>query len=158
MKDHIIRALATGFYSGYSPVVAGTVGSIPPLALAYFFIEGAVATLAVVAALTTLVSIWAAGEGERLFGHDSKMIVSDEWAGMFITLLFVPHDPLNYLIAFICFRVFDVVKVWPAGAAERLPGGWGVTMDDVVAGIQANLATQLIIWGLTTVGATVALR
>ena len=148
MKNAIVKALATGLYSGYSPVVAGTVGSIPPLALAYFFIGPNTPLLAVVVLVTTAISVWAAGEAENIFGHDSKMIVSDEWAGMFITLLFVPFSLTNYLLAFALFRVFDVVKLWPAGAAEKLPRGWGVTMDDVVAGIQANITLQiiLIVW------------
>ena len=102
------------------------------------------------AVFTTLVSIWVAGEAEELFGHDSKSIVSDEWAGMFITVLFIPPSPLNYVICFVAFRVFDVIKLWPAGAAENLPRGWRVTLDDVVAGVQANLAVQLILLILAT--------
>lgn len=145
MKDHLIRALATGFYCGYSPVVAGTVGSIPPVLIAYFLIGDNLSTLAIVAALTTVLSVWVAGEAEELFGHDSKSIVSDEWAGMFITLLFIPFSAQNYLLCFVLFRIYDVIKLWPAGAAEKLPGGWGVTLDDVVAGVQANLTAQILI-------------
>ncbi len=145
LKDGIIKALATGFYVGYSPITAGTVGSIPPLLIAYYLIGDNLLLLGAVALFTTLVSIWVAGEAEELFGHDSKSIVSDEWAGMFITLLFVPLSPLNYFMCFIAFRVFDVIKLWPANVAEKLPRGWGVTLDDVVAGIQANLAVQGIL-------------
>lgn len=148
MKSFIVKALATGFYSGYSPVVAGTVGSIPPLLIAYFFIGESISVLWIVTIVTLIISIWAAGEAENLFGHDSKMIVSDEWAGMFITLLYVPHTPIAYLISFVWFRFFDVIKLWPAGKAEKLSGGWGVTMDDVVAGVQANLVTHLTLWTL----------
>jgi len=150
LKDALIKALATGFYFGYSPIVAGTVGSIPPLLIAWFLIGENLPLLAGVAVFTTLVSIWVAGEAEELFGHDSKSIVSDEWAGMFITVLFIPSSPLNYVICFVAFRVFDVIKLWPAGAAEKLPRGWGVTLDDVVAGVQANLAVQLILLILAT--------
>jgi phosphatidylglycerophosphatase A len=148
VRDAIIKALATGFWVGYSPITAGTVGSIPPLLIAYFLIGANLTLLAAVALFTTLLSIWVAGEAEELFGHDSKSIVSDEWAGMFITLLFVPVSPMNYLIAFVAFRFFDVIKLWPASAAEKLPRGWGVTLDDVVAGIQANLAVQLTLLAL----------
>lgn len=143
MKDHIVRFVATGAYSGYSPIVAGTIGSIPPLLIAYFLVAGNLPLLALVAVLTTTISVWSAGEAERLFGHDSKSIVIDEWAGMFITLLFVPLTLKYYLIAFLAFRFFDVVKLWPAGAAEKLPRGWGVTFDDVFAGVQANISVQL---------------
>lgn len=65
---------------------------------------------------------------------------------MLIAFWLLPYSLTNYAIAFIAFRAFDVVKIPPARQCERLPGGWGVTMDDVVAGIQANLFTQLVIW------------
>lgn len=65
---------------------------------------------------------------------------------MFVALLFVPYSLINYVIAFFAFRFFDVVKIPPARQLERLPGGWGVTMDDIAAGIHANLATQLAIY------------
>ncbi len=147
-KDAIVKALATGFWVGYSPITAGTVGSIPPLLIAYFLIGDNLMLLGAIALFTTLLSIWVAGEAEELFGHDSKSIVSDEYAGMFITLLLVPISPTNYLIAFVAFRFFDVIKLWPASAAEKLPRGWGVTLDDVVAGIQANIAVQLTLLAL----------
>jgi phosphatidylglycerophosphatase A len=146
MKKTIVTALATGLYSGYFPIVAGTVGTIPAWLIAYFLIGGDTLTLAITAVITTAISVWAAGEAEEIFGHDSKSIVSDEWAGMFITLLFVPFSLTNYLLGFVLFRIFDVIKLWPASAAEKLPRGWGVTMDDVVAGIQANLVLHGVIW------------
>ena len=65
---------------------------------------------------------------------------------MFVALLFVPYSLINYVIAFFAFRFFDVVKIPPARQLERLRGGWGVTMDDIAAGIHANLATQLAIY------------
>lgn len=148
MKKKIVIALATGFYSGYFPIVAGTIGTIPAWLIAYFVIGPNTVALTVTAIVTTLISVWAAGEAEEIFGHDSKSIVSDEWAGMFITLLFVPFSLTNYLLGFVLFRVFDVIKLWPASAAETLPRGWGVTMDDVVAGVQANLVLHGVIWAL----------
>lgn len=146
MKKALVTLVATGLYTGYSPVVAGTVGSIPPLLIAYFLIGDNLLYLSLAALVTTLISFWAAGEAEGVFGHDSKKIVIDEWAGMLITLLFLPVTIKVYLIAFAAFRFFDVIKLWPAGAAERLPGGFGVTTDDIVAGIQANLAVQLYLY------------
>jgi len=108
----------------------------------------------VVTVVTFCVSVWSAGKVEQKLGHDAKKIVIDEWAGMFLALLFVPYSFSNDLIAFFAFRAFDVIKLPPAAQAEKLPGGWGVTMDDVVAGIQANVVTQLVIIALTrlTVG------
>lgn len=146
MKDKIVVLVATGLYSGFAPKWSGTFGSIPAWLIAFFLMPGNLPALAVAAGVTILISIWAAGEAEKLFGHDSKKIVIDEWAGMFLTLLFVPFSVTNYTIAFFAFRFFDVAKIPPASQMERLPGGWGVTMDDVVAGIQANLATHFVIF------------
>jgi phosphatidylglycerophosphatase A len=101
--------------------------------------------MAIAAVISLFVSAWAAGEAELLFGHDARKIVIDEWAGMFVSLIFVPFSPTNYLIAFVAFRFFDVVKLPPASQWEKLPGGWGVTMDDIAAGVHANIATQIIV-------------
>jgi phosphatidylglycerophosphatase A len=145
MKDRFIRVVATGIYSGYSPLVPGTVGSIPAWLIAFFLVRGHTPILVVVTIVTFCISVWSAGKAEQTLGRDAKKIVIDEWAGMFLALLFVPYSFGNYLIAFFAFRAFDVIKLPPAAQAERLPGGWGVTMDDVVAGIQANVLTQLVI-------------
>ncbi len=145
MKKIVVKAIATGLGAGYAPFASGTVGSMPPWFIAYLLIKGDQLTLALVTAVSIIISVWSAGEAESYFGHDSKKIVIDEWAGMFITLLLVPYSLTNYLIAFVVFRALDVIKIFPARPAEKLPGGWGVTMDDVVAAIQSNVATRLII-------------
>ena len=152
MKKFAARMLATGFWSGYFPVTPGTFGSIPPWLIAYFLIQNNQLWLTIAATVTTIVSVWSAGEAEKEFGHDARKIVIDEWAGMFITLLFLPYSFVNYTIAFFVFRALDVVKIYPARQVEQLPAGWGITMDDVVAGVQSNLVTHLIIWLLIRSG------
>jgi phosphatidylglycerophosphatase A len=149
IKDKLVRLIATGFYSGYSPLVPGTVGSIPAWLIAFIIVGGSIPTLVTVTIITFCVSVWCSGKAERMFGHDARKIVIDEWTGMFLALLFVPYSPGNYVFAFFAFRAFDVIKIPPAAQAEKLPGGWGVTLDDVVAGIQANVLTQLVIFGFT---------
>ena len=96
--------------------------------------------------MCTIISVILSGKAEKIYGHDARKIVIDEWAGMFIALILVPYSLLNYLIAFVAFRLLDAIKVYPANRAEKLPSGWGVTADDVVAGIQANLITQLTVY------------
>ncbi len=145
MRRPLARLLATGLYSGYSPLVPGTVGSVPAWLIGYFVIGERPYVMAAVILFTFVVSVWSATETEKLLGHDARKIVIDEWVGMFIAFLLVPVTLTNYLIAFVAFRFFDVVKLPPASQAERLPGGWGVTMDDVVAGVQANIVTQVIL-------------
>lgn len=145
MGDLLAKLIATGVYSGYSPIWPGTAGSIPAWLVAFLLIRGHTPILVAVTVVTFCVSVWSAGKAEQTMGRDAKKIVIDEWAGMFLALLFVPYSLGNYLIAFFAFRAFDVVKLPPAAQAENLPGGWGVTMDDVVAGVQANVVTQLVI-------------
>ncbi|MBU8933283.1 MAG: phosphatidylglycerophosphatase A [candidate division Zixibacteria bacterium] len=148
MKRIAIKMIASGFYSGYSPLIPGTTGTIPAWLIAYYLIAGNLSVLIAATVVTTALSIWVAGEAESYYGHDSKKIVMDEWAGMFIAIILVPFSLTNYAIAFVAFRIFDVIKLPPAAQAERLPRGWGVTMDDVVAGIQANIATRVVIFAM----------
>ena len=148
MKDWLIKFIATGFYSGYSPIWPGTAGSIPAWLIAFFLVKGDNIVLGVVAVMAFVVSVLSSGKMEQTLGRDAKKIVIDEWAGMFLALLFIPHSFVNYVIAFFAFRAFDVVKLPPARQSESLPGGWGVTMDDVVAGIQANVVTRVLVFVL----------
>jgi phosphatidylglycerophosphatase A len=67
----------------------------------------------------------------------------DEVVGMWASLLFLPLTPVAVAAAFLFFRLFDVVKPWPAGALERLPAGWGIMADDLAAGVYANLVVQV---------------
>jgi phosphatidylglycerophosphatase A len=143
VKNWIVKGIATGLFSGFSPLVPGTVGTIPAWLLLFFFVGTNQTALFATTVILVAVSVWSAGEAEQLFGHDAREIVIDEWAGMAVSVLFVPLTFTNYLIAFIAFRFFDVVKLPPAAQFERLRGGWGVTMDDVAAGIHANIAVQI---------------
>ena len=92
-----------------------------------------------------VVGTWASGEAERALGSkDPGAIVIDEVAGMTISVLTVPLTPAVLVLGFVLFRVFDVVKPFPAGASQRLGGGVGVMIDDVIAGIYA-LAILLVV-------------
>jgi len=148
VKNRLTRLIATGFYTGYCPLWPGTAGSIPAWLIVFFLVKGNNLTLGILTAVTFAVSVWTAQKMEPVLGHDARKIVIDEWTGMFVSVLFLPYSLVNYVIAFAAFRFFDVVKLPPARQSERLSGGWGVTMDDVVAGIQANLAAHVLIFVL----------
>ena len=145
MSAWLIRFFATGLYTGYSPTVSGTVGTIPAWFLVWFCFGTGVVWPIAITIVVTAASIWMAGLAELQLGHDSKKIVIDEWAGMCVSVLFIPHTLGAYLVAFVAFRLFDVVKIWPAAQMEKLPGGWGVTMDDIAAAIQANILTWIVV-------------
>jgi phosphatidylglycerophosphatase A len=149
---HLVRAIATGLYMGYFPIVPGTIGTIPAWLLGWFLLGRNDAVLLIATAITLAVSVWSASKAELFLGHDSRKIVIDEWAGMFVSLLFLPYRLDVYLGAFIFFRFYDVIKPFPAGYSERFPKGWGVTLDDLFAGIYANLTCWLCIFALQWLG------
>ena len=140
--------VATVGYCGYFPFAPGTAGSAAGLAfyaLVWWtgspFVEAGL-ILALFAA-----GVWAATTAERYFGGiDPGHIVIDEVVGMLITLAFVPVGWSGAAAGFVLFRIFDVIKPYPAGRFERLHGGLGVMADDVMAGVYANLALRLLMW------------
>lgn len=146
MKEKLAIILATGLGWGFFPVVAGTVGTIPAWLVAFYLVGDKPLVLSLLTIITFIIAVWSAGVAEKIYGHDAKKIVIDEWAGMFVTVLYIPFSLTSYLVAFFAFRFFDVAKIPPASQMERLPRGWGITMDDIAAGIYANLLTRLIIY------------
>jgi phosphatidylglycerophosphatase A len=149
----VVRFLATGAYMGYAPVAPGTVGSLGCAVLVWFFVPEvtpASSPLALgVMLLSTLafaaLAIWAAALAERQFGHDSSRIVIDEYAGFVISVLLLPKSLLLFAVAFVLFRALDIVKPFPARQAEALPGGVGIVMDDLVAGIYTNVLLRVML-------------
>lgn len=138
MKQRIAFVIALWFGCGLSPIAPGTVGSLGALPI-YFAVRshGWVAVLAA-AVVATLVGIWAAGVVARVRGlPDPQIVVVDEVAGTLIALSAAPPTWLGIGVAVGLFRLFDITKPFPARAAERLHGGAGIVLDDVVAGIYA---------------------
>jgi phosphatidylglycerophosphatase A len=129
---------------GYLPFVPGTWGSLLGLLLTWFFVPvnwWAVLIWLLILIIGAVVSTTA----EKDLGHDARPIVIDEILGMGLALLLVPKRIVYYVIAFILFRFFDIVKPFPARQAEKLPGGWGVMADDLVAGVYANVVVQILV-------------
>lgn len=141
----ISKLLATGFYSGYSPIAPGTAGSL--VGLAIYLIPGFENTilLSVVIVLTFIIGIFTSKQMEQALGEDPPPVVIDEIVGMWISLLFLPKGFFIAVVAFFLFRIFDIIKPQPARLVEKFKNGWGIMLDDVVAGVYANIVTQLII-------------
>jgi phosphatidylglycerophosphatase A len=142
-------AVATGLGSGYSPVVPGTAGSLVGLIL--FLPVHALPAAAMLGALAVLVALGIASASHvaRQVGvEDPGIVVVDEVAGMWISLLFLPFTPFTAAAAFVIFRVLDVVKPFPARRLEDLPGGYGIMCDDLMAGAYTNLLVRglLFVW------------
>lgn len=142
----IQRFLATGAFSGYSPVAPGTVGTILFL-LAFWLIPGLQGpALWITIVVLFVLGVWSATGVEELHGHDAQQINIDEMAGMAIALIAFPQGLAWYwaLLPFALFRLFDVVKPYPINRLQDLPRGWGVMMDDVLAGIYALIVFQVL--------------
>ena len=142
--------VATAAYIGYAPVAPGTVGSLGGLALyAVVRTVGTANTELLLLAVIVTAGVWSASVAERYFQKtDPGAIVVDEVAGMLLTLLWIQVSWLGGLVGFLAFRVFDILKPFPARWSERLPGGWGVMVDDLVAGLYAHLTVRLFVWAL----------
>lgn len=146
MKQRLAYAIATWFGLGFSPIAPGTLGTLAALPV-YFALRG-YGTIAVLAAAVaiTLAGVWAAGVVARLIGtQDPQIVVVDEVAGVLVALAFAPHTMTAVVLAVVLFRIFDMTKPFPARAAERLPGGWGIVIDDVVAGAWAAVLTEVVL-------------
>jgi phosphatidylglycerophosphatase A len=140
--------IATVGYCGYFPIAPGTVGSAAGL-LVYLLVWWSQSPLVEVGLIAILFAagVWAGTTSERYFGGiDPGPIVLDEVVGMLITLAFVPVGITGALIGFLLFRVFDVVKPFPARRLEALHGGLGVMADDAMAAIYANIALRVVLY------------
>lgn len=140
--------VSTFGYVGFFPVAPGTAGSFAALAL-YAVLrwvgEPGFEAVAIVAVFA--VGVWASTRAETLLGtEDPGPVVIDEVLGMLMTLGGMPLSLTGVAVGFVLFRVFDVVKPFPARRLERAPGGWGIMLDDAMAGIYGHLVLRLCLW------------
>lgn len=134
----LVKILATAFGAGYSPIAPGTCGTAITVPFVWALSSLAIGPWALVALAITALGIAVAHQADRVWGtHDSQRIVIDEVAGYCITMIPVERGhwaPL--LIGFVVFRALDITKPPPVRWIDRnLPGGWGVVLDDALAGV-----------------------
>lgn len=139
--------IATCGYLGYVPVAPGTFGSAAGLVVfAAVRWSGSPALELAVIILLFAVGVWSANAAERHFGGvDPAPVILDEVVGMLITLAFLPVNVTGAVVGFLLFRLFDVVKPWPANRLEAVHGGLGVMADDAMAGVYGNVAMRLLV-------------
>lgn len=146
--DRLVVFLASGAYVGYVPVASGTFGSLLSLPLLVALDRSGWSPSAVVALLIvgSVLSMVVAGRAGRIYGvHDSSRIVLDEVCGMAIAGALLAPTAWNLTLAFLVFRLFDIVKPFPAGYFDRdVKNGFGVVADDLVAGLYANLVVRVL--------------
>ncbi|MGA1980426.1 MAG: phosphatidylglycerophosphatase A [Sedimentisphaerales bacterium] len=154
------RLLVSCFGLGWLPVAPGTWGSLPPamlFALMCYFGSTAAAisiTMVVLVLLGSIVCIKFAPYVIAATGKsDPREVVADEFAGQAVTFLFIAAAPISNiwvtaLLGFLLFRFFDILKPWPIRKLEKLPKGWGILLDDLLAGVYAGIASLvcLVLW------------
>jgi len=149
-KPDIYSFLASFFGIGFLPKMPGTWGSVAAFGLymllpeTLFIGAGLFYTLPVFA-LFCLFAVYVSGKAERSLGHDSGHIVIDEVCGYFIAVMVLPKSLLVGVYALVLFRVFDIAKPLFISHSQKLPKGWGVVADDLLAGLVANALTQILI-------------
>lgn len=147
---HPIHFLSLGFGSGLSPVAPGTAGTLVAVILyvplSFLPLWAYVAVLIV----GTLLGIYLCREtSNKLGGHDHPSIVWDEFLGYWITMLFAPSGWYWIVIGFVLFRIFDIWKPWPIYIIDhKVKGGFGIMLDDLVAGAYALVILQSIVFYL----------
>jgi len=151
MRRAIVVFLASGAYLGYAPVASGTFGTLAGVAL-YPVFDGlrlfSVSVYLLSFAGLVAAAVILAGEAEKIFDeHDSGKITIDEVAGYVASTLFIAPTLTTVLASFFLFRLFDVLKLWPANYFDReVEGGPGVVLDDVISGFYANLVLRVVGW------------
>jgi len=144
--NHFILLFATGFGVGYSPIAPGTLGTLIAIPLYYFLSEIPSPLYEITLVGFFFLSVWISENAEIFFGKkDDQRIVIDEMMGFLITMLWVPKTTRFILIGFFLFRLFDILKPFPIRHLEKkFKGGFGVVLDDVMAGIYGNIILQII--------------
>ena len=146
-KNDIVIFLATGCFTGFLPKMPGTWGTFAAIPIVIITHRTTTTVQTVTAVIFVSFAAWIAGRAEILFeGRDARPIVIDEMVGFLITLLWLPLNFLTLCLGFFLFRLFDIVKPPPISTVEkRLQSGWGVVMDDVLAGVFANVTLRLLL-------------
>jgi phosphatidylglycerophosphatase A len=147
VKNFWAKAIATSFGAGFVPIAPGTAGTAVTIPLAWALADAPLWAYIIVTIFVTLVGVWAAHHADILWGtHDCQKIVIDETAGYLVTMLPVDkHHWPALLCGFVAFRIYDQFKPFPARRfQDKLPGGWGVVLDDVAAGVWGAVTMILL--------------
>ncbi len=146
-KNDFIVFLATGCFTGFLPVMPGTWGTFASIPVVILVHKGGAISQLISSIAFLVLAVWIASKAEVLLGtRDAPPIVIDEMSGFVISLIWLPLSLLTVCLGFVLFRLFDIVKPPPIGILEkRLQSGWGVVMDDVMAGIYTNISLRVFL-------------
>jgi phosphatidylglycerophosphatase A len=146
LRDLLIKAVSTFFFLGYLPLIPGTFGSIAGVGIFYLLGGGNQPVYFLFIFCIMVLGLLTSGKAEKLLNRkDPGCIVIDEIMGMLIALSFLPSDAKIVILAFLIFRILDMLKPFPAERLQNLHGAIGVMGDDLVAGVYANIVLQVIL-------------
>lgn len=149
IREKLVLLSASGAGAGYFPLFPGTIGTLVaiPFSLALNHLANfslALAGITLVAAV--FCAIWLASKASELLGQkDPGVIVIDEIAGFLLANFAAPNSLSVLLTSFMLFRFFDIAKIFPASRLEKLPGGAGIVLDDIMAGVYTFAIVQLLV-------------
>jgi phosphatidylglycerophosphatase A len=146
--SYVATLLSTFLGTGYFPFAPGTAASLLALPLAWLMVwKWSGTLLAAVAIMAYFTGVWTTGlHASRVGKSDPSECVIDEVAGQWLACAAAPLSMAGFALAFVLFRVFDISKMWPVSLGERLPGGWGIMTDDLIAGILSAFIIAALRW------------
>lgn len=137
------RWIATFFGIGYFPVAPGTVGSAVALVIFWLLPNLGGSAIGIGLPVAFFIGVWTSTGAEKQLGHDAHPIIIDEVVGQWLALALIPRGWLPWGLAFLLFRGFDIWKPFPIYRSQKLPGGWGIMMDDLLAAIYTVILIRL---------------
>jgi phosphatidylglycerophosphatase A len=145
----LVTFVATGAFTGYAPLAPGSVGSVLGLLLVKFATASlwsySPAWSLILFAVVFILACGVADRAEKILGEpDSPAIVLDEILGMIATMFGNPTGWIWLIAGFSLFRLFDIIKPWPASRFDRMRGGAGLMLDDLAAAVYANITLQVL--------------
>lgn len=150
MKKNLVILLSTGFYSGQMPIAPGTFGTIAAMIIYFLvalvvpdYVQYIFPALFIVGLIP---AVKVCDEAEKIFSvKDPQNVVIDEFWGYFLAVSFHAYSWKMALLAFVLFRIFDIIKPYPIYSLQKIKAGWGIMIDDLIAGLYANLILWLVV-------------
>jgi len=146
MKNKFSIWFSTIFKIGYLPIAPGTWGSLAAL-LIWYAIVSYISSITLIALIVIIFvfGVYTSSETEGILGKkDPSIIVIDEWVGQWIALMFLPKSFVWGIVAFAFFRLFDIWKPFPINKLDNIKGGYGIMLDDVLAGVYALIGVHTL--------------